>query len=121
MAIALSRISGFPTFGLYDQNGKCHHAFVMLPDGRGMDIRGAAEIEQLKKGCAGQNVRPLPVDEIEIWVGRPLDRSEIAEARRAANQSSAVQYAIRELESRKTNAASEVVGIDRPKSKMKAS
>lgn len=80
MAVALHRASGFPMHGLFDNQGLCHHAFVMMPDGRGLDYRGPQAIDQLVAGCAGQAIRPLEMTDIAKWLGRDLAATEIADA-----------------------------------------
>lgn len=76
--------TALPLRGLFDADGTCHHAFVwdaMLE--QGIDARGMQPLEQLKRGCRGQEVRPLSRSAIEKpggWLGRELDKTEIGAA-----------------------------------------
>lgn len=94
MAVALHRSTKLPLYGLFDANGQCHHAFVMTPNGRGIDARGTQSVERLKAGCAGQEPRPMTLEDVAKWVGRGLAAAEINAARRAINADPLLRTAV---------------------------
>ncbi|TAM89641.1 MAG: hypothetical protein EPN41_03345 [Candidimonas sp.] len=88
IAVALSERLRLPMAALFDEHGHCLHAFVTSKDGAwGLDIRGWQRVDDLKRGCAGQNVRHYSRGEIEAPRGplaRPVDSLEIRLALRTA-------------------------------------
>ena len=80
MAVALHQVTGLPMHGLFGDGG-CHHAFVW-DEGRGIgiDARGVSGLDLLRRGCRGQEARPMDTEDIEECVGRTLAAEEIDEA-----------------------------------------
>lgn len=61
LAVALREITGFPVYGLRDDAGDFHHAFVL--DRRGgvaIDFRGRLPASEVTSGCRGQTIARLP-------------------------------------------------------------
>lgn len=95
MAVALHKVTKFSIYGLFDDAGDCHHAFVMTADGKGIDARGLQALDRMRQGCCGGEVRPLSITEIESrWVGRKLDSAEIRAARREIEKNSGIKWGI---------------------------
>lgn len=95
MAVALHEKTSLPLYGLFDQHGGCHHAFVLDAElNMGLDARGTMPVDRLKRGCAGQEVRPLAREAIEQaggYLGRPLDKQELQAAWRYAKRIQVVE------------------------------
>jgi hypothetical protein len=95
MAICLQTKTGLPLHGLHDAKGLCHHAFVYdaVLD-MGIDARGTLTIDAMRRGCGGQEMRPLDINDIERvggYLGRPLDPAELRAAERYARSAGLVQ------------------------------
>lgn len=86
MALALHEKTGQPVWGLYSERSVCQHAFVWDEQlGMGIDGRGMMSLDRLRLGCAGQNARPMNMDDIyepTAWLCRPLDTYEVTAAKR---------------------------------------
>jgi hypothetical protein len=84
MALALRDLTGLPLMGLFDDVGCCHHAFVWDESRKvGLDARGALPLDALRRGCRGQEMRPVSDGEVTGpggWLGRELAPEEFDEA-----------------------------------------
>jgi hypothetical protein len=90
MALVLAQKTQLPIWGLFDEVGLCHHAFV-FDEGLnlGIDARGILSIEKLKIGCKGQTPKPLELVDLKDYLDRShfpdseiLHTGEIREARK---------------------------------------
>lgn len=89
MALVLSGQTKLPIYGLWDDT-KCHHAFVYDEElDIAIDARGLISIDALKRGCAGQAVKPLSLAELKDCMERSsfpdkdiLHKDEIREAKK---------------------------------------
>lgn len=86
MAIALHETTKLPLYGLFDEDGTCHHAYVWDDRfERGIDGRGMLSLDGLIGGgrrgkCAGTIPKPLEREAIEGpggWLGRPIHEEEV--------------------------------------------
>lgn len=68
LALALHKRSRLPIYGLYDNGGNIHHAFVKDGD-YGIDARGRVPIRDIRfyrgRPSAGQHIRPVTQRELE--------------------------------------------------------
>lgn len=82
-ALYLHEVTKLPLFGLADEQGAIHHAFVMDGDSA-IDARGEMSVEHMMRyqgrQSAGTVVTPATVEEITEYAGGPLTDDEFEEA-----------------------------------------
>lgn len=81
MAVELSRKTGLEIWGLRDERGDIHHAFVVdAQSGLAIDIRGSMQIERVADGAVPSIPDKLESDEISM-ISSWFDDSDAKEAR----------------------------------------
>ena len=87
LAIELSKKTKLPLWGIRDERGDLHHAFVADEENQtAIDIRGSMPLHNVALGCGAQNPRiePIHKEEILALCGH-FSRGEIQEAKRVIN------------------------------------
>jgi hypothetical protein len=70
LAVALREVTGLDVYGLKDDAGNVHHAFVATgKTGVAIDYRGQNSVRALATGCAGAKIVKLSDREIARWSG----------------------------------------------------
>ena len=61
-AQVLHDLTGFPIFGLYDNNGEVHHAFVLKDKDTAIDARGYIPVSNIGDGSQVNNAKIGPYE-----------------------------------------------------------
>lgn len=84
LACVLHSLTKLPIYGLY-KGDDCHHAFVLdTATNLGIDARGRQPLHVLRKGCAGQTLQSMTVDQAIQAAGGYIDPHDLNAAKRYA-------------------------------------
>lgn len=86
LARRIHRLTGWPIY-CFDYGGKPSlHAFVVMPDGRALDVEGPRTLLGMKRRWKGPDVREFTLAQLRHWGGAMIDRESYRRARIVADE-----------------------------------